>query len=75
MWNPFSKPKRLVILHHQSMDESFEGVWVGTFNDHYELEAASLIGQNNQRRSLAGNILVPAAKVAFLQVVDTDKSR
>jgi hypothetical protein len=75
MRNPFKTPKpTLVRLHHVQMKESLEGLWDGrVVNGHYVLSAAKVVqDREGQSTTLAGDIFIPAAKVAFLQTIATD---
>lgn len=69
-------PKKRVILHHEKMKESLEGIWSGMTEDgHYILEAPKLVFEGDRKpMPLSGPILVPKAKVAFVQVLAEDAS-
>jgi len=62
------QPKRLVLLHHQVMEQSIEGIWLGMVGSHYHLTAAKIVSKNG-KSALEGDLLVPASKVTFLQIL------
>ena len=64
---------RLVRVHHEKLNESFEGVWIGTVSGHYRIKASSMIGHADGKPILLGEILIPKKKVAFLQVIAEDE--
>lgn len=63
------KKKRLVRVHLCGDEPSIEGVFVGRIDGHYRLENASVIESAERSHALEGWVLVPARKVAFVQVL------
>ena len=64
------KPK-LVRIQHETLDAiAIEGVWVGMVRGHYHLRAAKTRVEGGQGQFLtSGEVLVPAQKVAFLEIL------
>lgn len=73
MYLKFWKPRRRrVAFHHTDIDQSIEGIWAGMVDGHYHVLAPKLLMRENQSTQMQGELLIPRAKVAFLQVLADD---
>lgn len=63
------KRKRLVRVHLIGDEPSIEGVYTGRIDGHYRIENANVIESSERSHALEGWVLVPAHKVAFVQVL------
>ena len=61
------KRKRLVRLHLVGDEPSIEGILVGRTDGHYRVEQASVIESAERSHAVEGWVLVPVARVAFVQ--------
>lgn len=61
----------LVRLHQLGQKESFEGLLLGVFEEHYRLANARLLVDTNKEHDVPidGEALVPCARVAYVQKV------
>lgn len=69
------KRKRLVRVHLVGDEPSVEGVYIGRVDGHYRLEQASVIESAERSHTLEGWVLIPARKVAFVQVLTEGATR
>jgi hypothetical protein len=61
--------RRYVRLHLEGMEQSLQGVLIGTTRGHYVLFAPSLLEGPKQTVRLDGHVEVPAQRVLFVQVM------
>lgn len=61
--------KRLVRVHLVGGEPSVEGVYTGRVDGHYRIEQASVIEGVDRSYAVDGWVLIPAHKVAFVQVL------
>lgn len=69
------KRKRLVRVHLVGDEPSVEGVYIGRADGHYRIEHASVIESAERSHPLEGWVLIPARKVAFVQVLTESATR
>jgi hypothetical protein len=65
--------KLLVRLHVDKLNESIEGLWVGTVGGHYLVTGARLITTTSGQPTDLGEARVPVSRVVFLQAVQGDQ--
>lgn len=65
----FQPKRRLVRVHLTGNEPSIEGVWIGRVGKHYRVEAAKIIQSADTSHDLEGTALIPAERVAFVQVL------
>ena len=54
-------------LHLEGMDQSIEGIYIGTWAGHYVLKAAALLEGPERTRDLDGIVRIPRSRVLFAQ--------
>lgn len=74
MRNPFRKKKALrVRAQHVDLDNAaVEGIWVGMYDGHYHLRAAKTFVGGQDQAFRHNEVLIPAAKVVYLEVLGSD---
>lgn len=79
MRNPFTRkppePRKVlrVRVQHEAMDHgAVEGLWVGEYDGYLHLRAVVVLIQGQDERFRHDEILLPASKVLYMEVLGSD---